>query len=204
MNVAPPLHKPFTLGPDTAKSSAQPIEVSGVTSFGRVSHYERKGLYRLEDVFAHINEDPSVYVLFDSDPIRMSSERYALFNQNVVCVRCGVSGLYFAKERAIYVDRNTGRFWPTSHHFHFNLYGRNRHGHEVMLTKDHILPRAHGGKDELANYQSLCSPCNSRKRDRLPGETDKQYAERRAMTKRIERERNALHTRGIWASGAAL
>lgn len=34
------------------------------------------------------------------------------------------------------------------------------------LEVDHILPRKHGGKDDLENLQSLCYACNARKRDR--------------------------------------
>jgi 5-methylcytosine-specific restriction endonuclease McrA len=127
----------------------------------------------------------------------MSSARYILFAKNQVCVRCGVVGTHFAKERSIYLDRRTGRYWPTSNHFHFNLYGINRHGHEVMMTKDHILPRAHGGKDEQANYQTMCAPCNGRKRDRLPNETEAEYADApRRLQEGRSAERNALLVRG--------
>ncbi|TFG98047.1 MAG: HIT domain-containing protein [Calditrichales bacterium] len=34
------------------------------------------------------------------------------------------------------------------------------------LEVDHILPRNHGGSDELSNLQSLCYSCNAMKRDR--------------------------------------
>lgn len=33
------------------------------------------------------------------------------------------------------------------------------------LTVDHIVPRKHGGSDELSNLRVLCRACNSRKRD---------------------------------------
>lgn len=172
------------------------IEVPNIKAFGRVGHYERKGLYAPGEVFPLINEDPTIFVDFDGDPIRMSSQRYVLFNRGCECVRCGAVGIYFAKERSIYLDRRSGRYWPTSNHFHFNMYAINRHGHEVMLTKDHILPRAHGGKDVQENYQTMCAPCNGRKRDRLPNETEAQYAARRTVAKKVERERNALLVRG--------
>lgn len=34
------------------------------------------------------------------------------------------------------------------------------------LEVDHILPRNHGGSDEINNFQSLCFSCNAMKRDR--------------------------------------
>ena len=37
---------------------------------------------------------------------------------------------------------------------------------EKALEADHIVPRNHGGKDDLSNLQSLCYSCNAMKRDR--------------------------------------
>jgi len=34
------------------------------------------------------------------------------------------------------------------------------------LEVDHILPRNHGGSDDLSNLQALCYSCNAMKRDR--------------------------------------
>jgi hypothetical protein len=41
-------------------------------------------------------------------------------------------------------------------------------GVKEKLTVDHIHPEAKGGTLEFGNLQTLCKPCNSRKRDRLP------------------------------------
>ncbi len=38
--------------------------------------------------------------------------------------------------------------------------GRNTIEHGVVLHLDHIVPRSRGGKDEVANYQTLCEQCN--------------------------------------------
>jgi ATP adenylyltransferase len=38
--------------------------------------------------------------------------------------------------------------------------------HEKALEVDHIVPRNHGGADDLSNLQALCYSCNAMKRDR--------------------------------------
>ena len=50
---------------------------------------------------------------------------------------------------------------------HINLYGRNQHGHEVMLTADHIIPKSNGGLGVLENFQLLCVKCNLMKKNRF-------------------------------------
>lgn len=37
---------------------------------------------------------------------------------------------------------------------------------EKALEVDHIVPRNHGGRDDLSNFQALCFSCNAMKRDR--------------------------------------
>ena len=37
---------------------------------------------------------------------------------------------------------------------------------DKALEVDHILPRIHGGQDDLSNFQALCYSCNAMKRDR--------------------------------------
>ncbi|MDC1287389.1 HIT domain-containing protein [Gammaproteobacteria bacterium] len=37
---------------------------------------------------------------------------------------------------------------------------------EKALEVDHILPRNHGGSDDISNFQALCYSCNAMKRDR--------------------------------------
>jgi len=87
--------------------------------------------------------------------VKMHSARYKMFVDNIACVRCGIVGTHFNLERM--TD-------GVSHRAHFNLYGIHPHtGEEVLMTKDHILPRSKGGKDNLSNYQTMCAICNGEK-----------------------------------------
>jgi len=90
--------------------------------------------------------------------ISMGSHRYQLFEaKGTICVCCGTRGLFFAIERGIYDN-------PSK--FHLNLYGLDENMEEIMLTKDHVIPRSKGGENSLSNYQTLCYKCNQRKADR--------------------------------------
>jgi hypothetical protein len=91
--------------------------------------------------------------------VSMGSHRYQLFSEKgIKCVSCGIEGKYFALERAAKGNPNK---------YHFNLYGKDRHGNEVMITKDHIVPKSRGGPNKLSNYQTMCFKCNSRKGNKL-------------------------------------
>ena len=130
--------------------------------------YERKEIYTLEEVYKHVysrrecKKNPELELhVFDGDEIRMTSSRYLTFKYTGhKCVKCGIEGKYFAKER--HKVRSSDRY-------HFNLYGTDFNGNEVMLNKDHIKPKAQGGTDCLMNYQTMCVPCNERKKDAWDG-----------------------------------
>ena len=126
------------------------------------SNYIRKAIYSIEDVLSKRNElsHDKDSVIFDGDMIHMNSGRYHTFvNSGTKCVCCGLEGTYFAKERN----------WKTLR-WHFNLYGINENGEEIMLTKDHIIPRSKGGENHILNYQTMCSVCNSKKGNNMEGE----------------------------------
>lgn len=85
---------------------------------------------------------------------KMTSLRYAVFSKSITCVACGIQGTHFLLQA------------PADTKFkqaHFNLYGFNEAGEPVLFTKDHILPRSKGGKDNLDNLQTMCAPCNCKK-----------------------------------------
>jgi len=89
----------------------------------------------------------------------MTSLRLQLFaKKGLSCTKCGITGSFFALET-----------FPSSQSRspHFNLYGRDALGDEVLITKDHIHPKSLGGTDTLDNLQTMCYPCNHAKSNKI-------------------------------------
>lgn len=90
--------------------------------------------------------------------VNMTSQRYKLFkDKGIKCVHCGIQGAYFALER--HHDKDT--------ECHFNLYAVREDGEEVMLTRDHIVPKSKEGSNKMSNLQPLCEPCNQKKGNKI-------------------------------------
>jgi 5-methylcytosine-specific restriction endonuclease McrA len=92
---------------------------------------------------------------FDGDQIKMSSQRLQCFakENGLKCVKCGLEGKVFYKERGTSKETT----------YHLNLYAINELGEEVLMTKDHIIPKKNGGMDVMENYQTMCTNCNVQK-----------------------------------------
>ncbi len=119
-------------------------------------HLERKERYSIEEVLGRVLTHSQAK--FDDDLIDMTSQRYHLFRlKGVTCVKCGLQGRYFVKERH---KSQNGRY-------HFNLYAVDSVGDETLMTKDHIIPRSKGGRDHIDNYQVMCIICNMIKQDEV-------------------------------------
>jgi hypothetical protein len=94
--------------------------------------------------------------------VRMASMRYRTFRKNLRCKTCGIKGKYFRLECQIdNFLRHTS--------WHFNLYGVNAQGQEILMTKDHIHPLSKGGSNSLRNLQTMCTRCNMLKSDKIEG-----------------------------------
>lgn len=107
---------------------------------GTVKFMDRKEVSRLD---------------FEGVTIKLTSQRYQTFlNSGIVCVTCGIEGSFFGVE-AFPPDILEG-------YYHVNLYAI-KDGGEVLMTKDHIVPKSKGGKNHLSNYQTMCSVCNVEK-----------------------------------------
>ena len=122
----------------------------GYISFGKFSIDEvlsKSGDFAEKEIF--VDDDGNEHL------VKMKSMRYRTFKKyGTTCVKCGLEGQYFKLERPVNVEYKT---------CHFNLYGINEDGEEVMITKDHIVPRAKGGKNYLSNMQPMCMRCNEKK-----------------------------------------
>lgn len=123
----------------------------------------RHGTYDVKTVLEWMDADEK----FDTDSVLKEFEGlnvlsgllgYKVFkHKGTKCVCCPVEGQYFALEKTPGRGRNKYNKW------HFNLYGKDAFGREVMITKDHVQPRSKGGSNELENLQPMCLPCNMNK-----------------------------------------
>lgn len=120
---------------------------------------ERKGIYSIEESFQKLipywdfTKDYAI-IDFDGNPLRANSLRYKVFHNSLKCCTCGIEGKYFAKERSLPTD---------SDKFHLNLYAVDEDGNEILMTKDHIIPKSKGGSNNLNNMQTMCIICNNKK-----------------------------------------
>ena len=116
----------------------------------------RKENLTIEEVYNAVKdvlfepEDKKAMVVINGDKIKGNSQRFqTFFTKGLKCACCGIEGKYFGKEK----DFNAARY-------HRNLYALDESGNEVLMTKDHIVPRSKGGASELYNYQTMCVKCN--------------------------------------------
>lgn len=117
--------------------------------------------YPVEAVHAAMDEAASRGsargVLPDGKEFKTGSHRLVLFKtKGVVCTVCGIEG-------EIYVLESHSPHVPP----HLNLYAVKENGKRVLMTKDHTIPKSKGGRNQLENYTTMCSPCNGKKSDKL-------------------------------------
>jgi len=126
-----------------------------VDKLRRKQHRIVLGKFAPDDVLPYItnNDFRREYVVGDKAyPVKMNSHRYFVFRENRKCVSCGIDGTIFLLEQH-----------PNDKSPHFNLYAEDEDGKLVLMTKDHIYAKAHGGEDRHSNYQTMCSICNNLK-----------------------------------------
>jgi hypothetical protein len=112
------------------------------------------GEFKIDEVFPFLTEENSKKQFIVDDKtydVKMNTDRYHLFKNNLSCVSCGLTGT------RLFLECHPADMKP-----HFNLYGEEDRK-LVLFTKDHITARAFGGENTLENYQTMCSICNSLK-----------------------------------------
>ena len=93
--------------------------------------------------------------------VNTKSARLQTFMRSTTCACCGLQGSFFAKEKHRFANQPGQQTSP-----HLNLYAV-KDGNEVMMTSDHIIPKANGGAlVSKRNRQTLCYTCNQLKADR--------------------------------------
>jgi len=90
--------------------------------------------------------------------ISLSKKHIRCFARSPRCIACGKEGHYFAIEKCLDADTNK---------YHLNLYSRTKNNTEIMLTIDHRIPISKGGSNRLRNLQTMCSPCNHSKSNKM-------------------------------------
>jgi 5-methylcytosine-specific restriction endonuclease McrA len=126
--------------------------------------YTRIAKFNLDEVLPFIGRG-NPPKMFADRLVRMNSVRYQVFKTGTTCKACGIEGAFFALEKDRMVEGDSG--------YHFNLYALSKDGEEVLMTKDHILPKSKGGSDKLTNLQTMCIRCNNAKGNTIDGK--KQY-----------------------------
>lgn len=74
------------------------------------------------------------------------------YTHGTKCSACGLEAQFYAVERPVRAVDGCP--------YHLNLWGIDTNGDEVLFTHDHTLARSVGGKDNLSNTTTMCSPCN--------------------------------------------
>ena len=117
------------------------------------------GQFNINDVLPYATRDKriikKIYTVDDvSFVVKMDSDRYQTFNNNLECAACGLLGSLFL------LEREHGHKTDVAH---FNLYAVEN-DNLILMTKDHIVPRSKGGRNNIVNYQTMCEICNSIKK----------------------------------------
>lgn len=103
--------------------------------------------------------------------VRLTSARLQTYRcYGTACSRCGLKAHFFAAE---------------NHHvnecYHLNLYGYSIFGKEIMITSDHIIPKAMGGHNGISNRQPMCINCNHAKDNKLSASDIDEFCRRTVM-----------------------
>ena len=77
------------------------------------------------------------------------------------CFECGIEAQFWVIEQF----HSEGVKYP-----HLNLYAKNENEEYILMTRDHIIPRAYGGKDDVENLRVACTVCNNKRKTQMTEE----------------------------------
>jgi hypothetical protein len=108
--------------------------------------YDRLGTALISDILGRVGPDAGKGDVCGHMVALDHSRLFCFKDHGTTCVVCGVKGEFFAVEKITHGNDVTP---------HLNLYAYDEHGHEILMTKDHIVPRSDGGK----NHASIATVC---------------------------------------------
>lgn len=110
------------------------------------------GVFPIEDVLPFLEVERKIFRDRQGRDwsLNLTSQRLKLFRGNRTCVCCGIEGTFLKLEQHLPQDVP-----------HFNLYASTELYGDMMLTKDHIIPKSAGGLCIMSNYQTMCARCNA-------------------------------------------
>lgn len=114
------------------------------------------GEFSLNDIFENLvnGNKRIVYTVDEKDyAVKLNVKRFTTFKNNNKCVACGLEGTKFLLEQC--QDSETA---------HFNMYGV-QNNQDILMTRDHVVPRSKGGGNTNENYATMCIICNNLKGD---------------------------------------
>lgn len=137
-------------------------EIESRRQFSKVKWWKRDCFYKT--AYVRIKENISVgdglamigkpVVMFGSKITTNSKRLLLIKNKGQECACCG------AKLSHFHIEHQRG---DALSYFILSPYATTDEGKEVLLTWDHIVPKAIGGTDHGDNSQVMCMKCNNEK-----------------------------------------
>lgn len=129
---------------------------SSKTHHSKKRKIERIKTYSVDFIFDFIRNNQNAGFYVDEQGNQCKLRRARIFEaRGIKCTfpGCNNEGSFFALER-----------WGDDS-FHFDLYGKDDVGDEVLMTVDHVHAKSNGGPDHLSNFETMCKCCNEIKSD---------------------------------------
>ena len=118
--------------------------------------------FKLNEILPHIWNGAPIHN-WKGIRFRVNCKRLMLFKASQTCVTCGIAGNVFILEKG---EKDNSK--STNVDANINLYHKPERGGLILMTMDHIMPRAKGGSNDPSNLQVMCEPCNTKKADTWP------------------------------------